>query len=126
MKVHWHRAWLARLMAATLLFGQTIAISQACASADASPTMAFSESMAGHDCEGATNPAPNPNACLEHCNQGDQASVYVPAVVATLSTIAVLVVPMPGVTVRGARGAPACEPHSPDPPRSIRFCSYQL
>jgi hypothetical protein len=114
--------------ATLLLFAQAVAIAQACHAPEASPAMAFSEGMAGQDCHDAVsaNAQPNPNACLQHCNAGDQTTSQAPIALPWLSAAAVLTVPLPAVTDLVLARAEACELHSPDPPRSLRFCSFQL
>lgn len=107
----------ARLLVGALLFAQGLAIAQTCVE-EARPAMAFEES----DCH---RPA-NPNDCLQQCTAGDQSSAYVQIVVAGLPGLAVLTVP--GALDHGIRPAPTVLSlaHSPDPPPSIRFCSFQI
>lgn len=115
------------LLAGAFLFAQAIGIVQACVGPEMAPEMAFSQGMTEHDCDAPT-PAkiPNPNACLQHCTAGDQTTAQVPAIVASMPGIAVLTVPMPDERPHAMARAVAYESHSPDPPRSIRFCSFQL
>lgn len=110
----------ARLLAAAMLFAQALTVAQACVEADARPAMAFEES----DCH---RPA-NPNNCLQQCTAGDQSSAYVQVAIAGMPAMAVLSVP--------AASDPGTRPtmvvavdflaHPPDPPPSIRFCSFQI
>ena len=109
----------ARLLAAALLFAQALTVAQACVEPDARPAMAFEEL----DCH---RPA-NPNNCLQQCTAGDQSSSYAQVVVAGMPGLAVLTVPV----VRDHGTRPTTVPvdflaHSPDPPPSIRFCSFQI
>lgn len=121
------RVTLAWLIAGLLLFAQAIGIVQACAASEATPAMAFSEDMAGHGCdESAAASTPNPNACLQHCTTGDQTTAQVPAVIADMPAIAVLNVPMAADRGYSYSSVARCDLHSPDPPPSIRFCSFQL
>jgi hypothetical protein len=108
----------ARLLAAALLFAQALTVAQACVEADARPAMAFEES----DCH---RPA-NPNDCLQQCTAGDQSSSYAQVVVAGMPGLAVLTVPV--ARDHGTRPDPTVLflAHSPDPPTSIRFCSFQI
>jgi hypothetical protein len=117
-------AWL---LAGLLLFAQAIAVVQACTS-EATPVMAFSSEVAEmHDCEsGSPAVAENPNACLQHCTSGDQTPAYSAAVMVGPPAGAVLVVQVPAPDASVLLRESACELQSPDPPPSIRFCSYQL
>ena len=122
------RVMLSSVMVVFLLLSQGIAIAQACTDLEASPAMAFSsDEMAGQNCHGSVPPnTSNPNACLQHCTAGDQTTAQVPAVVADMPVLAVLTVPMPAERAPAFARAEACELLSPDPPPSIRFCSFQL
>ncbi len=107
----------ARLLVGALLFAQGLAIAQTCME-EARPAMAFEES----DCH---RPA-NPNDCLQQCTAGDQSSAYVQIVIAGLPGLAVLTIPV--ASDHDIRRAPAILSlaHPPDPPPSIRFCSFQI
>ena len=116
------RRAICRLIAAAMLFAQAIGVAQACAEVTRSPTMAFAD--ANH--QGGCNKTVNQNACLQQYIAGDQSSAQVQVAVAAMPPIAVLTVPI-------ARDRGACPAvtlgsfaHSPDPPPSIRFCSFQL
>jgi hypothetical protein len=116
------RAILACLMAGSLLFAQAIGVAQACIEATQSPTMAFADTYHEGDCGKTVNK----NACLQQYTAGDQSTAQVQAAVAEMPKLAVLVVP-------AALDPGACFPevvlypvHSPDPPPSLRFCSFQL
>jgi hypothetical protein len=122
------RKRVAWLVAGALVFAQAVAVAQACAAPDASPAMAFAETGAEHDCDGAAaDPVPNPNACLENCNSGDQATGQ------TLTTVgacpppaAMLLVALPAPVTPTAAEVRTSALHPSDPPPSLRFCSYQL
>jgi hypothetical protein len=118
---------LARLSIGLLLFAQAAAIAQACVGPEALPSMAFAEGPAA-ECHDAapTNPHANPNACLKNCTAGDQSTAQVPAAFAAMPATAVLTVPAQLESALVIARAEACELHSPDPPPSLRFCSFQL
>jgi hypothetical protein len=123
------RKFAGRLMMGVLLIAQTIGIAQACAQPAATPAMAFSASAdvqgCHHDAASANSHA-NPNACLQNCTAGDQFTTQVPAVFPAMPATAVLSVPMHFESTPVVARAEACELHSPDPPSSLRFCSFQL
>jgi hypothetical protein len=110
------------LVAAALLFAQAIGVAHACVGMAHSPAMAFMES---HD-EGGCAGMVNRNACLQQCMADDQNTAQV--------QVAVAVVPAPAVlTILVALDSSVRIPdtvivltRSPDPPPSIRFCSFQL
>lgn len=110
------------------LFAQAVAIAQVCIAAGATPAMAFEAGMAVQDCHDTMPgaPQPNPNACLQHCNAGDQTTAQIPTAVPALLEVAVLTVPTLAEIAPVSARAEACELHSPDPPPSLRFCSFQL
>ncbi len=115
------RRAICRFLTAGMLFAQAIGIAQACVEAAPSPTMAFTQTEHDGDCGKTVNQ----NACLQQCNAEDQSSAQVQVAVAAMPAIAVLTVPV--APVRGASpAAVASLTHSPDPPPSIRFCSFQL
>lgn len=85
--------------------------------------MAFSETVQHAGCEGDSST--NPNACLQHCTSGSQSTVQVPVGLTERPTL----VPLVSVTPYADSVRPqiaACDLPSTDPPRSIRFCSFQL
>ena len=84
--------------------------------------MAFADANHQGDCDETVNQ----NACLQQYTAGDQSSAQVQVAVAAMPAIAVLTVPV--APDRGACPAVtmASLAHSPDPPLSIRFCSFQL
>jgi hypothetical protein len=116
------RRAICRLLTAGMLFAQAIGIAQACVEVALSPTMAFAPT--GHD--GDCDKSVNRNACLQQCTAGDQSSAQVQVAVAAVPAIAVLTVPVEPVGVVRPAVALASLTHSPDPPPSIRFCSFQL
>lgn len=122
------RVILSSVIVVFLLLSQAIAIAQACTDLEATPAMAFSaDEMAGENCHESVPPnTSNPNACLQHCTAGDQTTAQVPAVMPPMPGISVLVVPMVAESASVFARAEACELHSPDPPPSLRFCSFQL
>lgn len=112
----------ARLLVGALVFAQGLAIAQTCME-EARPVMAFEESaLEESDCH---RPA-NPNDCLQQCTAGDQSSAYVQVIVAGPPGLPVLTVP--AASDRDIRPTPMILSlaHSPDPPPSIRFCSFQI
>lgn len=117
----------ARLLVGALLFAQGLAIAQTCME-EARPAMAFEESALAESAieESDCHQPANPNDCLQQCNAGDQSSAYIQVVVAGLPGFAVLTIP--AASDHDIRHAPVLRflAHSPDPPRSIRFCSFQI
>jgi hypothetical protein len=96
-----------RLCLVLVIFSQYAIAAQACNSLKAMPTAAF-EQVAHHHCHDEENSA-NPNACLMHCLQGDQAPVsHETAPVAQLAA-------MPAGTPAVVQISP-WQPFSPQPP----------
>ena len=116
------RRAICRLLTAGMLFAQAIGFAQACVEVAPSPTMAFAQSDHDGDCGKTVNQ----NACLQQCTAGDQNSAQFQVAIAAMPTIAVLTVP--AVPDRGVCPAVTLVSlaHSPDPPPSIRFCSFQI
>ena len=116
------RRAMCRFLTAGMLFAQAIGFAQACVEVAPSPSMAFAQSDHDGDCGKAVNQ----NACLQQCTAGDQNSAQFQVAIAAMPAIAVLTVPVG--TDRGACPAATLVylAHSPDPPSSIRFCSFQL
>ncbi len=116
------RRAMCRLLTAGMFFAQAIGIAHACIEAAPSPTMAFTQSEHDGDCSKTVNQ----NACLQQCTAGDQSSAQAGNAVAPMPALAVLIVPV--APDRG--GCPAATlaslAQAPDPPPSVRFCSYQL
>jgi hypothetical protein len=110
------------LVAAALLFAQATSAAHACAGAAHSPAMAF----AGSQHESGCAETMNQNACLQQCTADDQSTAQVQLAIAETPVVAVLTVPV--VLDSGARLPDAfiVLARSPDPPPSIRFCSFQL
>ncbi len=112
---------LGRFIVLMLLFGQSLAAVLPCQMPEQKPAMAFSD-MAGMDCAGKGNP----NACLQQCIGADQSTNHVQVGFAGIPQVAILTVPV-AVSRVIAPALPADYlAHSPDPPSSIRFCSFQL
>jgi hypothetical protein len=112
---------LGRFIILMLLFGQSLSAALPCQMPDQTAAMAF-EDMAGMDCAQKVNP----NACLQQYVGADQSTNHVQAGIADMSRLAVLTVQLADIgaalpVFRAARLA-----HSPDPPPSIRFCSFQI
>jgi hypothetical protein len=116
------RCAICRSIAAVMFFAQAIGVAQACIEATQSPTMAFSDPHQKGDCDKTVNK----NACLQQYTAGNQSSAQVQGAVAAMPAIAVLTVPVAPVRVVCPAVALASLAHSPDPPPSIRFCSFQL
>jgi hypothetical protein len=110
------------LIAAALLFAQAVGAVHACVGAAQTPNMAFADL---HH-EGGCTKTVNQNACLQQCTAENQSTAQVQFAIAQMPSLAVLTVPealdssakLPDTVVTLAR--------SPDPPPSIRFCSFQL
>ena len=116
------RRAVCRLLTAGMLFAQAIGVGQACVEAEPSPAMAFTQAEHDGDC----GKSGNQNACLQQCTAGDQSSAQVQVAVAAMPVIVALTVPVtPDAVVRSALTLVSLS-HSPDPPPSIRFCSFQL
>lgn len=110
------------LVAATLLFAQAIGAVHACAGAADSPAMAFAESHHEGGCTGTVNP----NACLQQCTADEQSAAQVQVAIAEMPALAVLTVPATPDSRMRLSDAVIILARSPDPPASIRFCSFQL
>ena len=117
-----NRLTICRLVTAAMLFAQAIGVAQACIEAAPSPSMAFTQTDHDGDCGKTVNQ----NACLQQCTAGDQSSAQVQVAVATMPAIAVLVVSVAPGRAACPADALASLSHSPDPPASIRFCSFQI
>lgn len=115
------RLLLSRIIILMLLFAQSLYAAQPCKMLVHEPAMAFSD-MQDRGCheKGALN------ACLQQCTADNQSTSQVQVAVAGMP-------PLPVLTVPAARDSSARLPdavivlaRSPDPPPSIRFCSFQL
>lgn len=111
-----------RLVVAAMLFAQAIGIAQACIEVSQSPTMAFEDANHEGDCEKTVNQ----NACLQQYTAGDQSTTQVQVVVAEMPRLAVLTISAAFDPDAKLVEAVFCPAHSPDPPPSIRFCSFQI
>ena len=116
------RRAICHLLTAGMFFAQAIGVAQACIEATQSPTMAFADPHQKDDCDKTVNK----NACLQQFTAGDQSSTQVQVAVAAMPAIAVLTVPVAPVRVVCLAVTLVSLAHSPDPPPSIRFCSFQL
>ena len=110
-----------RIIILMLLFAQSLSAALPCQMSEQKPAMAFSD-MAGMDC----GEKGNPNACLLQCVGTDQSTNHLQVGIADVRRMVVLT-----VIVVDSRGVPPALPvirlaHSPDPPPSIRFCSFQI
>jgi len=110
------------LIAAALLFAQGIGAVHACVGAAQSPAMAFADS---HH-EGGCAKTVNKNACLQQCTADEQSTSQVQVAVAEMPAVPVLSVPAVPDSITGLADAIIVLARSPDPPPSIRFCSFQL
>ena len=104
-----------------LLFAQSLFAALPCAMAQPEPAMAFDD-MADMDC--ATKG--NPNACLQQYTATDQSAGHVQIAVAEMPRTANLVVPIADCRLIMRNPLVDHFAHSPDPPASIRFCSFQI
>jgi hypothetical protein len=110
------------LVAATLLFAQAMGIAHACVGATHSPTMAFAET--GH--EGGCHQTMNRNSCLQQCTADNQNIAEVQVTIAELPALMGLTRPVAVDSSARLPDAVVVLARSPDPPASIRFCSFQL
>ncbi len=110
------------LVAAALLFAQAIGAAHACVAASPSPAMAFAETS--H--EGGCTEQVNRNACLQQCTADNQSTSEVQLAVAEMPALPVLTVPVARDTSARLPDVVIVLARSPDPPPSIRFCSFQL
>jgi hypothetical protein len=104
-----------------LLFAQSLFAALPCQMPEQKPGMAF-EDMEGMDCAQKVNP----NACLQQYVGGDQSTNHVHPGIADMSGLAVLTVPLADRRAAQLVFRAVCLAHSPDPPPSIRFCSFQI
>ena len=110
------------LIAAALLFAQAVGAVHACVGAAQTPAMAFAEL---HH-EGGCTQTVNQNACLQQCTADNQSTAQVQPAVAEMPVLPVLSVPMALDSGTRLPDAVIVLARSPDPPPSIRFCSFQL
>lgn len=109
------------------LFAQGVIAANACDVLRGNATQAFAVDTAkatGMHCHDEV--APNANACLAHCTQGDQVSVdqIVPVFVAPGIVTLVVDVPVPVVVTPSYFTSRVAL--NTGPPVSIRFCTYQI
>jgi len=116
------RRAICRLLTAGMLLAQAIGVAQACIEATQSPAMAFADANHQGDCEKTVNQ----NACLQQYTAGDQSTTQVQVAVAEIPVLAVLTVPVAPDAKIVAAQATSCFNQSHDPPRTVRFCSFQL
>ena len=110
------------LVAAALLFAQAIGAAHACVGAAQSPAMAFAQS---HH-EGGCTQTVNQNACLQQCTADNQSTAQVQFAVAEMPALPVLSIPVAPDSSARLPDTVIVLARSPDPPPSIRFCSFQL
>lgn len=113
---------LSRIIILALLFAQSLYAAQPCQMPMHEPAKAFGD-MKDMDCGKAVMP----NACLQHCTAGDQGSAGdIQPAAAAMPAMAVLTLPAE-IDRAAAPTAPVdLLARSPDPPPTIRFCSFQL
>lgn len=112
---------LTGLVVLMLLFAQSLFAALPCQMPDQKPAMAFDD-MAGMDCAQKNNP----NACLQQCTVADQSTNHVEVAVAPLPLDAGLTIAIADIELIPPTFPLVHFVHSPDPPPSIRFCSFQL
>ena len=110
------------LIASALLFAQAVGAVHACVGAAQTPAMAFAELQ--H--EGGCAKTVNQNACLQQCTADNQSTAQVQIAIAEMPALAVLTVPVALDSSARLPDAVIILARSPDPPSSIRFCSFQL
>jgi len=110
------------LLAGALLFAQAVGMVHACVGAAHSPTMAFAQTA--H--EGGCHQTMNRNSCLQQCTADNQNVAEVQVTIAELPALAGLTVPLAVDSSARLPDADVILARSPDPPASIRFCSFQL
>jgi hypothetical protein len=76
--------------------------------------------------EGGCHQTTNRNSCLQQCTADNQNIAEVQVAIAELPALAGLTVPVAVDSSARLPDAVAVLAHSPDPPASIRFCSFQL
>jgi hypothetical protein len=120
------RLLVSRVSILMLLFAQSLYAAQPCQMPVHEPAMAFSD-MQNSDMQSmGCHANGNINACLQQCTADDQSTAQVQIAVAVAPAAAVLTLPvvldardkLPDTVIVLAR--------SPDPPPSIRFCSFQI
>jgi len=113
------RVVLNGLAVATMLFAQIVSASQACAAARDTPQMAFGDMHCAD--------MPSQNICLQQYVSDFQNSGPNQVPVADVPKIAVLVITaVPVERPFKSRDYGTGTSHSPDPPSTILFCSFQI
>lgn len=115
------RNTVGRVIVATLLVAYAFNAAHACVASKATPATAFQNSDAG-DCEAMNAP----NICLQHCTSNDQNAGYVVFIAIATSERAALILPRQARSSTPILVTLGESKRSPDPPPSIRFCSFQL
>jgi hypothetical protein len=110
------------LVAAALLFAQAMGAAHACVGAAHSPAMAFAQTA--H--EGGCHQTMNRNSCLQQCTADNQNIAEAQVAIAELPVLAGLTVPLAAHSSARLPHTVVVPARSPDPPASIRFCSFQL
>ena len=110
------------LLAGALLFAQAVGMAHACVGTAHSPAMAFAQTA--H--EGGCHQTMNRNSCLQQCTADNQNVAEVQVTIAELPALAGLTVPLAVDSSARLPDADVILARSPDPPASIRFCSFQL
>ena len=110
------------LLAGALLFTHAVGMAHACVGTAHSPTMAFAQTS--H--EGGCHQKVNQNSCLQQCTADNQNVAQLHVAVAEMPALSGLTVPVADDSNAALPDAIVVLAHSPDPPPSIRFCSFQL
>ena len=111
---------LSRCIILMLLFAQSLYAAQPCKLLVHEPAKAVSDVP---DCHKKTS---TQNICLQQCTASNQSSVQIEIAVAPMPALAVLSVPLAPDLGAGLAVPLVSLAHSPDPPPSIRFCSFQI
>ncbi len=116
--------WIARLLIGVLLFAQGVVAANGCDLLGGNIVQVFAAAEEAEPCH--DEESSNPNACLDHCTQGDRVGVaqinlhFVAASAPILVTARVnqtLVLPFSPDTTRRLNTGP---------PLNIRFCTFQI
>lgn len=112
---------LCRVLIGAMLFAQSVNAGQACVVPALSPAMAFAQ-VHDSDCANRVNP----NSCLQQATATDQSFTQGELPALGMPNVVVLTLPRELVATTSYIVATTVPPRSTDPPRSIRFCSFQL
>lgn len=115
------RLTLGRVIVTALLLAHAFDAAYACAASTAAPAMAFSKSD-----DGGCDDRNTPNTCLHQCAASDRTASRAESPALATPDIAVLTLRREAPVAVSLAVAPAAPQYSTDPPRSIRFCSFQL